>query len=508
MNETQIYMSVGLVLFLGVTIWLGYLGYKKTHDVADFAIAGGKMGPVVLGLAYAATFFSAATFVGYTGWVYSWGFSSLWIFLTLIGASPLGLLLIAKRARKMNITQRSLSLPDWLGDRYDSDFVRVGVALLCLMNVFYVASQFTAGALIFNALLGLPYYVGLTVIAVIVVGYTYGGGSYADIYTDAFQALFMAAMGILVFLSGFWMIEGDGFTGIMQTVSNNLAERDPLLVSVVNPESGVFYSVAAVVGAFIIQFAFSSQPQLFNKVLALENPADMAKMIVVYVVSATCFLMVLFGGLYAAVVVPGVEVADNALLEYVLVAFPPIVAALLGIVVIAAALSTTDGIFVVMSTAIANDIYRKFLVPRGYVRTTAEGADRTALRLSRITTVVIGVAASLLVLSPPASIGTFIWIGISGIASGTIGPIVAGLFLPRRATATAAKISMLSGFGSYLVIAFLGFEESTLAAGAWAVCIGVAAMFAASFLLPGEERRTDNEAGETVQERGDGRVGE
>src|SRR5690625_2638770 len=107
-------MWIGLVIFLALIAVLSYIGAKKTKTIADFSIAGASLGPGVLGLAYAATFFSASTFIGYTGWAYEWGFSSLWIFLTLIAASPLGLIVIAKRARAMNITQKSLSLPDWL----------------------------------------------------------------------------------------------------------------------------------------------------------------------------------------------------------------------------------------------------------------------------------------------------------------------------------------------------------------------------------------------------------
>lgn len=494
MNETQLYTLVGFTIFLGITLWLGYLGYKKTTNIADFAIAGGKLGPVVLGLAYAATFFSAATFVGYTGWAYDWGFSSMWIFLTLILASPLGLIVVAKRARKANIEQGSLSLPDWLGDLYGSDFMRVGVALVTLFNIFYIGAQFTAGALIFEALLGLPYTVGLVLIAVIVVAYTYGGGSFADIYTDAFTAVFMAIMGVLVFVSGLWVVQGGGFTGMMETVSTELSQRSQEQVSLTNPESAVFYSVPAIIGAFIIQFAFSSQPHLFNKVLALEQPRDMAKMILVYVVAAFAFLLVVFGGLYAAVTVPGLEQPDDAIFAYVEAAFPPVMVAFLGVVVLGASMSTSDGIFVVMSTSIANDIYKKFLVPRGYVASASEEqVDRTTLRLSRMVTLLIGVLAAVLVINPPDSIGTFIWIGLSGVASGTLGPIIVGLFFPDLASATAAKASLVLGVGSYLIIALIGFEESVLAAGAWAVLIGIAVMFVVSFLFPdrGSEQRTD-----------------
>src|SRR5699024_11033608 len=163
LNEVQLYTWIGFALFIALMVYLSYLGYKKTNTVEDFAIAGEGLGPIVLGLAYAATFFSATTFIGYPGWAYSSGLSTLWISLTLIIASPLGLIAVAKKAREINIKQRSLSLPDWLGDRFNSDFIRVGAGIVCLFNIFAIASQFSAGAWIFETLLDVPYTVGLTV---------------------------------------------------------------------------------------------------------------------------------------------------------------------------------------------------------------------------------------------------------------------------------------------------------------------------------------------------------
>jgi sodium/pantothenate symporter len=490
MTDVQLYMWIGLALLLLITGYLGYLGYKKTKNVSDFSIAGASLGPVILGLAYAATFFSASTFIGYPGWAYQWGFSSLWIFLTLIFASPLGLIVVAKRARKLNISQKSLSLADWLGDRYNSDFIRVGTALVCLFNIFYIAAQFAAGAWIFNTLLDIPYSLALALIAILVVAYVYTGGSFADIYTDAAQAVLMAIMGVLVFVSIFWMFPG-GLTEGFTTIANTLKAKDDTLVSITNSSSIVFYSVPAILGAFIIQFAFSSQPQLFNKVLALKDPKDMRKMILVYLGASVCFILVIFGGLYAAAT-PTVQVdeIDKAILNYVLEAFPPVVAAFLGVVVIAAAMSTTDGIFVVMSTLVANDVYRKYLVPKGIIKATEEQAEKTALRLSRITVLVVGVIAYILVLNPPPSIGMYIWIGISGVASGTLGPLLIGLFLPSLATRTAAKISLVCGVGSYILILWSGTITSTMAAGAGAVCIGVLAMILTGIFTKGNEDST------------------
>ncbi|WP_339183444.1 sodium:pantothenate symporter [Oceanobacillus sp. FSL W7-1293] len=474
MDQIQIYMWIGFIIFIGIMVFLSYLGYKKTSSIEDFSIASASLGPIVLGLAYAATFFSATTFIGYPGWAYDTGFSTLWIFLTLIVASPLGLIVVAKRARLMNIKQKSLSLSDWLGDRYNSDFVRVGTAIVCLFNIFAIASQFAAGAWIFNTLLDIPYSIGLLITMIFVISYVYAGGSYADIYTDAVQAVLMGIMGVFVFFSALWVFDG-GFTGAFSQIDSILSAENQNLTAIVNPESLVFYSVPAIVGAFIIQFAFSSQPQLFNKVLALKDPRDMRKMIITYVVCAMAFLLVIFGGLYAAVEVT-VEHPDQALLAYVMEVFPAIIVAFLGVTVIAAAMSTTDGLFVVMSTVIANDIYRKYLVPKGIIKTPPEKVDKVSLKISRYMVVIVGIIAYLLVLNPPESLGMFLWIGISGVASGTMGPLLAGLFWPKIATTAAACASLVAGVVSYIVIVITDFEESNLAAGAWAVLVGVFVM--------------------------------
>lgn len=493
MDQVQIYMWIGFVLFVAVMIYLSYLGYKNTSDIEDFTIAGASLGPVVLGLAYAATFFSATTFIGYPGWAYTMGFSTLWIFLTLIIASPLGLIVVAKRARNLNIKQKSLSLPDWLGDRYNSDFVRVGTAIVCLFNIFAIASQFAAGAWIFNTLLHIPYNIGLLITMLLVIAYVYAGGSFADIYTDAVQAVLMGIMGILVFVSALWVFEG-GFTNAFTTIDSVLSARDPNLVAIINPESLVFYSIPAIIGAFIIQFAFSSQPQLFNKVLALKDPSDMRKMIVTYVICAVAFCFVIFGGLYAAVEV-AVDHPDKALLSYVTKVFPAALAAFLGVTVIAAAMSTTDGLFVVMSTVIANDIYRKFLVPRGIVNTAPEKVDEVSLKVSRYSVIIVGILSYLLVINPPASLGMFLWVGISGVASGTMGPLLAGLFWPKIATKAAAHVSLIAGVTSYIIILITDFEESNLAAGAWAVLVGLLAMIIVGLFTQKQEAGGVNNVG-------------
>ena len=496
MEQITLYTWIGFIAFLLLMLAIGYLSARRMKTIADFATGGGKLGPYVLGLSFAATYLSAATFLGYPGWSYEWGFSNLWLFLAIILGGPVGVLMVAKKIRKLNTTQKSISLPDWLGDFYQSDVLRVGTALILLFNIFYIAAQFVAGAKIFEYLLGMSYTGGLIFITTVVVVYVFAGGAIADIYTDAVQVIIMAVAGIAVFVSGIVIFWKGSITDTFSGISANLAGQNENLVAVFNPESLHFYSLGAVVGAITIQWAFASAPHLFNKVLGLRNEKDLGKMIATYVAVATLCVLVLFGGLYSrAALGDSAAAADLALMDYIIWVFPAIFVAMFGVVILAAAMSTTDGIFVSISTVFANDIFLKFLVRRNIVKVSDDKAQKIAFRISRMTVPVIGLLAFLLVLEPPKYMGDVMWIGISGIAAGTMGPILQAVYAKRRAPAKAAELSMFCGLGSYLLLYFTGVIPSTMSAGAVSTFIGIATINIASRAIRLTDGRTRAEEG-------------
>lgn len=487
MEPLELYLWIGIALFLVIVAGLAYLGWTRTHSMSDFAIASENLGPYVLGAAFAATFFSAATFVGYVGWSYSYGLANLWLFLSLISVSPIALILFAKRVREINVTQHSLSLPDWLGAFYGSQFVRVWAGIAVMFNLFYIAAQLDAGALFFTVLLGFEQEVALAIITTIVVLYVIAGATYADVYTDAIQAILMAIMGIIVFVSGF-IIVGDGNPiGTFVLIGNEMEAIDPNLVAPINTESVLYYSAFAILSVFILEFAFSAQPQLFNKVLALDDPRNLRKMIVTYVVLTMSFLLVIIGGYYLLVLDPTVEVADEAIFIYAMEHLPAIIAAFLGLVILSAALSTTDGLFIVLSTAIANDIFLKFLVEEDYVEMDPERADTFSRYLAQGSVIVIGVLAYYIALTAPFDIGELIWVGISGVAAATVPPIMIGIYRPNFVTRKAAIASMLVGVFGYIVINFLSGSPSVFVRGTYAILLSTAVMIVVSAVTEQED---------------------
>lgn len=486
-GTVQSYLLVGIGLFLCLVFYLSYLGWEQTETISDFAIASERLGPYTLGAAFAATYFSAGTFVSYVSWSYRYGFSNLWLYLAMISAAPIGLILFARRVRVANIEQGSLSLPDWLGDFYQSDLLRAGVAFVVLFNIFYIAGQFSGGAIAFQLMLDLDYTTSATIIAAIVTLYILAGGTYADVYTDAFQSILMAIMSIIVFMSVFYMFDTAGM-GVFTDIGAALEAQNSNLVAPINPDSEVFYNVVAIVSVFVLQFALAAQPQLVNKVLSIDSPENLKKMIATYVVLTVAFLTVIFCGFYLRALRPNVANPDQAIFIYVLEYFPALLAAFLGVVILAATLSTTDGLVVVLATAVANDIFKKIIVERGYIQMDNETADRVAQRIAMLTTVIVGIVAYLIVLSPPSNLGLFIWFGVAGAIAGTVAPVLIGIYLPSFATKEGAIASLVTGTSAYLLLSLvIATSESVFVQGTGAVIVSVVTMVLVSAVTEQED---------------------
>ncbi|HWO74811.1 MAG TPA: sodium:pantothenate symporter [Bacillus sp. (in: firmicutes)] len=341
----------------------------------------------------------------------------------------------------------------------------------------------------FEYLLGMSYSSALILNAAIVIIYVFAGGTLADVYTDAVQVVLMAIAGIFVFVSGIVLFWEGSITNTFAAITAKLNAQDPHLTHVFNPESAYFNSITAVIGAILIQWAFAvSAPHLFNKVLGLKKEKDVGKMILVYVVTMICCVVVFFGGIYSRVALGNrIPMSDMALMEYIVQVFPAILAAFMVVVILAAALSTTDGLFVSISTIFANDIFLKVLVKRGIIKTSREKAERVALQISRLSVIGVGILAFLIVLKPPQYMGDIMWIGISGVAAGTVGPVLYAIYGKKKASPRAAELSMVIGLLSYLLLYFSGWETSTMAAGAWATLIGIGVMFFSAQILKAPE---------------------
>ena len=119
--------------------------------------------------------------------------------------------------------------------------------------------------------------------------------------------------------------------------------------------------------------------------------------------------------------------ANTALPALFIEMFPAWLAALLGVGVLAAVMSTADGLVISTSQVFANDIYRKSIVPRAHKHLSEAAVDKNVLLISRVVTVLTLVGAAALAWAvKDKNVVLLIWAGVGGFIAAMAGPLVLG----------------------------------------------------------------------------------
>ena len=141
MNLTE-WSWLFLGLYIALMVGIGLYAQRKIKHADDFATARGAYGPFFLALAFAASTASGATFLGSPALSYEWGLAANWgNFLYPIGVY-VGILISMRLIATSGNRFGNRSIPEYLGDRYQSEFMRLAVSLLSL--VLFFLSRWTA----------------------------------------------------------------------------------------------------------------------------------------------------------------------------------------------------------------------------------------------------------------------------------------------------------------------------------------------------------------------------
>ncbi|WP_079526636.1 sodium:solute symporter family transporter [Halobacillus hunanensis] len=467
------------VYFLFVT-WIGRKGSKYSKTMSGFATARGKVNPWIVGASFATTYASANLFIGVPGLAYEYGTAVLWYTLGCFGVSWLGLLFFAKTFFRYGKKFGGVStLPEWLGKKYNSKALQVIVGLLILFNVYYIVGQNVGLATIFETVLGIPYMWGVIIGVAITVVYIGLGGAFAQIITDGIQGIFMAFTSVLILISLLWTI-GGGF-GVFGELSSRLAGIDPNLVAPIS-STGPYNSVLAILAVQFLLFSFVLMPHLLNKVLSLETEEELRP----FTLSAglTLFListLMVVGGLAARVLLPSLESADKAIPAYLMEAFPPVVVAILIVGIISAILSSTDSLYLGVTTSIGNDIYKvlaSFFTKGGG---DPQLIDRRSVSVAKASLLIIGAITLYISLDRPESLSILIQFSFSAIISGIIAPITLGYFW-KRANRLGAIAAVVVGVTLYVLFTNQAIIENIYLAMFASSVAGFTVMFIAGVL--------------------------
>lgn len=422
---TWVLFALYAVATAGLAVWAG----GKNRSAASFAIGTGNMSPWIVGVTLGASLASSATFVFYPGYVFTDGLGALIGFsVPLIAGLLVGLLLFAPRFQDVGAAADALTVPHWLGARYQDLGLRRLFAGLQVLNVAYLVLITVGCARVMQTTLDLPYHVALVGIILFVFGYTALGGATAHAWTNTLQGLVMLVVSVTIFASGATLWPQ--------------AWTDLLAGGWTAPESKLFSTQAEIwLVSFLIGIALTTQPHLLAKALYVDGRRKLYTTIAVGMTTYATFALMLSAGAYARVLLPVDTGRAEVVGEYIQLAFVgmPIVGAVVTVAILAASMSTLDGLLVALAASVGNDVL----------------PGRGSVWINRIVLVCLAAATLAISWAPPEAL-IFAQVGVFAVVAASVGPLLAGLFLrgplPRWPAWLSAIVPLVVHFTLYATV--------------------------------------------------------
>jgi len=487
------YLLVGVTFFIYIIIAI----VARAGSTKEFYVAGGGVHPIVNGMATAADWMSAASFLSMAGLIAFMGFSGGQYLMGWTGGYVLLALLLAPYLRKFG----KFTVPDFIGERYYSKNARL-VALICALFISftYVVGQMKGVGVAFARFLNVPFDTGVLIGIGIVFFYAVLGGMKGITYTQVAQfcvlifAFTVPAIYISLQMTGNPIPQvgfgSKGIDGVYLLEKLNLLSQDLGFDAYTSIDKGNLVNMFFITGALMFGTAglphvivrFFTVPRvkdarisagwalLFIAILYTTAPA-------VAVFARTNIINTLSEKSYSEVpqwftnwektglltfddknkdgiiqYVADTQINELTVDQDIIVLANPEIANLppwvIGLVVaggLAAALSTAAGLLLVISTSISHDLLKNYLRP--------DISEKNELYAARVAIAVAVVAAGLAGLNPPGFVAQVVALAFGLAASSFFPAIILGIF-DKRMNKEGAITGMIVGIvftASYII---------------------------------------------------------
>ena len=494
-EQRNLIVLMCVVIYMILCIAVGIWAMRRTKSTKDFFMAGRDLGVMVTALAVFSSTLSGFGFVGGPGLIYRMGTSSMWMIICSTIGFSMSFFVLSKRLRLFAELRNSISLPDAVAARYNSETARFLTGLVIFLGVItYLGAQIMAMTVVLQDIFRNVEWIGetsqITCMAIsvaVLVFYCVTGGILASVYTDLVQGSIMVIAAILVFFSALAAVDG-GIAGVVTTVMAD----DPESIS----PWGTFGIMGCLSWFLIFGIGGMGQPHIITKMMMTKNIGDAKHILPISVIgySISALLWISIGFVMRALVIqtghPELGGPDDAASQFLQTYANPLLSGIVFAGLFAAIMSTADGFLNIGASAVVHDM-PKAIMGRPLAN---------ELLMARIATLVIAVIASVFALNAPqqlvALLGTFGW----SVFAAAIVPVVAIGFNWKRATALAANVAMVSSMFTIFFVEFIYIKALGngvpygLNTGAIAIIVSMTLFFAISLASPKPDIDPDIEA--------------
>ena len=503
--QTWTYILVGITftLYIGIAVW------ARAGSTKEFYVAGGGVSPLANGMATAADWMSAASFISMAGIISFAGYDGAVYLMGWTGGYVLLALLLAPYLRKFG----KFTVPDFIGDRYYSNTARlVGVICALLVSFTYVAGQMRGVGLVFSRFLEVDINTGVIIGMLIVLFYAVLGGMKGITYTQVAQycVLIFAFMVPAIFIS----IQMTGNPIPQLGFGNELADGSGtfLLDKLEGLSTDLGFAeytegTKSIVDVFAITLALmvgtAGLPHVIVRFFTVKRVKDARKsagiaLLLIVILYSTAPAVAAFARTnmietlsnqpYAKVpewfkkwettgLITFVDKNNDGLIQYVadknlnelvvdndimvlanpeIAELPNWVIALVAAGALAAALSTAAGLLLVISASVSHDLIKKIINPK-----ISEKSELVAARLSAVVAVCV---AGYFGINPPGFVAATVALAFGLAAASFFPAIILGIFYKRmnKQGAVAGMIVGILTMLYYMLKYKLGWFDAVL----------------------------------------------
>jgi cation/acetate symporter len=403
-NYEAIVMFLAFVLLtLGITFWAA----RRTKSAKDFYAAGGGITGFQNGLAIAGDYMSAASFLGIAGLVYASGFDGLIYSVGWLVGWPIVLFLIAERLRNLG----KYTFADVASYRFQQTPIRTLSACGSLATVtFYLIAQMVGAGKLIQLLFGLDYMVAVIVVGVLMIGYVTFGGMLATTWVQIIKAVMLLSGASFM---AFMILAKFSFSP--EAMFQAAVNIHPKGLAIMSPGALITDPVSAISLGMALMFGTAGLPHILMRFFTVSNAKE-ARKSVFYATGFIGYFYILtfiigFGAI-VLILAPDANGAYPFLTQAPLAGAKAVIANVIGgtnmaaihtahavggnlfygfisAVAFATILAVVAGLTLAGASAVSHDLYAS-------VFAKGRANEQDEIRVSKITTVVIGIVSIIL----------------------------------------------------------------------------------------------------------------
>lgn len=477
MTSVNITFAVIIVaVYLGITVFLGWLGYRKTKSAADYLIGGREMHPFLMAMAYGSTFISTSAIVGFGGVAGFMGMGLLWLsFLNIFIGIFIAFNVFGKRTRAIGRHLGAHTFPELFGKRFNSRAIQIiaGTLIFLAMPLYASAVMIGVARFIEQTFL-INFNVALFIFASIVAFYVFMGGLKGVMYTDGFQGsiMFLGMIFLLIFTYHKFGGVIDAHSRLTELASH-LPEKFKAMghtgwTSMPLAGSQLWWTMISTI-VLGVGIGVLAQPQLAVRYMTVSSGRELNRAIGIgglFIFSTVCVIFTVgaLSNLYffetegklamQMVIDPatGQPNIDKIIPTFINAAMPLWFSYIFLLILLAAGMSTISGLFHTIGTSFSRDIFQQ----------VSKRHDRYTIIITRMGILIAFGVTLFLAYKLPGSIIAIATALFFGMCAAAFLPVYCGVLFSRYMNKVVALSSLGAGFLTWsLWVLFIHVKESS-----------------------------------------------